>query len=102
MKYMIINTFFGWLCKAPLLYTPTDWTIAICEVILICICVNTIIHRNGYKYCVNFTHGYGDYGIGYVTYFKKIKDEKDILGLAKQIEKNNNLKNVEIINFNKI
>lgn len=102
MKYMIINAFFGWLCKAPLLYTATDWILAICEIILICICVNTIIHRNGYKYCVNFTHGYGDFGIGYITYHKKIKEEKDILGLAKQIEKNNSLTNVKIINFNKI
>lgn len=103
MKYMIINTFFGWLCKAPLLYTATDWILAICEIILIYICVNTLIHKNGYKYFVNFTHGQADnFGIGYLTYYKKIKNDRDIQELTKQIEKNNCLQNVKIINFTKI
>ena len=46
MKYMIINTFFGWLCKAPLLYTSVDWIMAVCELILIYI---ALVHTSTEK-----------------------------------------------------
>ena len=93
MKYMIINTFFGWLCKAPLLYSSTDWIMATCELILVYIAISTYKHRKGYRYFINFVHGQNsEFGIGYVTFYKKIKTDKDIKELEKQLEENNKKK----------
>ena len=102
MKYMIINTFFGWLCKAPLLYTSVDWIMAICELILVYIAISTYKHRRGYRYFINFVHGQNsEFGMGYITFYKKIKCDKDIEELERQLEENNN-KKVKIINFVKV
>lgn len=32
MKEAVINAIFGWLFRAPLLYNPTDWLMAISQI----------------------------------------------------------------------
>ena len=34
MEHIIITTLFNWLLTAPLLWTPKDWIVAICEIVL--------------------------------------------------------------------
>lgn len=35
MEHIIIQTLFNWLLTAPLLWTPQDWIVAICEIVLV-------------------------------------------------------------------
>ena len=74
---------------------------AVCELILVYIAISTYKHRKGYRYFINFIHGHGEFGMGYVTFYKKIKNNKDIEELERQLEENNN-KKVKIINFVKV
>lgn len=103
MKYMIINTFFGWLCKAPLLYTATDWIIAVCEIILLYICITTLIHKNGYRYFINFIYDEGKArGTSYVNIKKKIKTEADIKRIEQDIERIHKIRGVILVDFQKL
>lgn len=35
MKEVVINAIFGWLFRAPLLYNPTDWLMAISQIYIL-------------------------------------------------------------------
>lgn len=75
---------------------------AVFELILVYIAISTYKHRRGYRYFINFVYGQNsEFGMGYVTFYKKIKCDKDIEELERQLEENNN-KKVKIINFVKV
>lgn len=35
MKEVVLNAIFGWLFRAPLLYNPTDWLMAIIQIYIL-------------------------------------------------------------------
>ena len=103
MIHKIIDTFFGWLCKAPLLYAPTDFVLAVCEIILLYMCISTLIHKNGYRYFINFIYDEGKArGTSYVNIKKKIKTEADIKRIEKDIEQIYKIRGVILVDFQRL
>lgn len=49
MKEAVINAIFGWLFRAPLLYNPTDWMMAISQIYVL---------RQGYQALRRLTKKY--------------------------------------------
>lgn len=87
MIEIILEAFFGWIHRPPLLYDIKDWIMLICEIILIILCVSELRKKKHYRFFVSYTYNAGDFDtFEFQTNFKP-QTINHINEMAKAIEK---------------
>lgn len=97
MINVLLDAFFGWLKRPPLLWDFTDFIMFLCCITLLVLAISELIKKKKHKYFVSYTYNVNEFAVFEFTTNFKVQDLNSIIEMQKAIEKKTGRNKVTIL-----